>query len=126
MGGLLLSASVILVPSPAMTATPKRAVMTVSAADADFIALREASLRGDTGDAGRLAARLADYPIQSYVEYYRMYPRLVSTPEGEIRGFLNRYDGTAIADRLRNDWLLMLGRARDWRVFDEQIGRAHV
>jgi soluble lytic murein transglycosylase len=48
---------------------------------------------------------------------------LPSTPEGEIRQFLERYDGTAIADRLRNDWLLLLGRARDWRVFDEQYPR---
>ncbi len=121
MGGLVLSASVLLMPMSGPLAATKRAVMMVaSGADADFIALREASLRGDTGDAGRLAARLVDYPISSYVDYYRLYPRLASTPEGEIRGFLSRYDGTAIADRLRNDWLLMLGRARDWRVFDEQ------
>lgn len=119
-GGLLLSASVILLPLSVIAATPKRAIITATGADADFIALREASLRGDTGDAGRLAARLTDYPIQSYVDYYRLYPRLASTPEGEIRSFLSRYDGTAIADRLRNDWLLMLGRSRDWRVFDEQ------
>ncbi len=98
----------------------RRVPLVASSADLDFIALREASLRGDTGESGRLAARLADYPVQSYVEYYRLYPRLPSTPEGEIRAFLNKYDGTAIADRLRNDWLLLLGRAKDWRLFDEQ------
>ena len=119
--GLLLSASIVLVPvSPTLAAAKRAVLVTASGADVDFIALREASLRGDTGDAGRLAARLTDYPIQSYVDYYRLYPRLASTPEGEIRSFLSRYDGSAIADRLRNDWLLMLGRARDWRVFDEQ------
>ena len=101
----------------------RHAVLVASPADADFVALREAALRGDTGEAGRISARLTNYPIQSYIDYYRLYPRLDSAPEGEIRQYLEHYDGTAIADRLRNDWLLWLGRARDWRVFDEQYAR---
>ena len=109
-----------LMPMAHAATAAKRAILVGGGADADFIMLRDASARGDMGDTGRLSARLADYPIQSYVDYYRLYPRLVSTPEGEIRSYLNRYDGTAIADRLRNDWLLILGRARDWRLFDEQ------
>ncbi len=112
--------AMLLIPFAQGASPIKRAMLVVGGADADFIMLRDASARGDMGESGRLAARLTDYPIQSYVEYYRLYPRLVSTPEGEIRNFLNRYDGTAIADRLRNDWLLILGRARDWRLFDEQ------
>lgn len=114
---LLVSAAIALLPAPVLAAKHH---LIVSGADADFIALREAALRGEIAESGRLAARLNDYPVPSYVDYYRLYPRLISTPEGEIRSFLNRYDGSAIADRLRNDWLLMLGRARSWRVFDEQ------
>jgi soluble lytic murein transglycosylase len=30
-------------------------------------------------------------------------------------------EGQAIVDRLRNDWLLELGRKRDWATFDEQL-----
>ncbi len=116
---LCVLAAAACLPQAAQAA--RRAPVVASSADLDFIALREASLRGDTGEAGRLSARLVDYPVPSYVEYYRLYPRLASAPEGEIRAFLNKYDGTAIADRLRNDWLLLLGRARDWRLFDEQF-----
>lgn len=122
-GLMLIATSFTLAPSHAASATHRHAVLTASPADTDFIALREAALRGDTGETGRIAARLTSYPIQSYVEYYRLYPRLPGAPEGEIRQYLDRYDGTAIADRLRNDWLLLLGRARDWRVFDEQYPR---
>jgi len=89
-------------------------------ADEDFIALRQAALRGDMSESGRLAARLAEYPVPSYVEYYRLLPRLIAAPESEIRSFLLRHDSSAIADRLRNDWLLILGRARLWGLFDEQ------
>ncbi len=125
LAGLLVCAgtAVMMPPSPVSAAQNKRAAQPSVSADADFVALREAGLRGDTGEAGRLSARLIDYPIPSYVDYYRLYPRLAAAPEGEIRSFLERYDGTAIADRLRNDWLLLLGRARDWRVFDEQYPR---
>jgi soluble lytic murein transglycosylase len=34
--------------------------------------------------------------------------------------FLQRYQGEAIADRMRNDWLLVLGKKRDWANFDVQ------
>ncbi|NQF07592.1 lytic transglycosylase domain-containing protein, partial [Escherichia coli] len=30
------------------------------------------------------------------------------------------YKGEAIADRLRNDWLLVLGKKRDWATFDAE------
>ena len=105
---------------PSSVAAARRAPVALNSADADFVALREAALRGDMGEAGRISARLSDYPLQSYIEYYRLYPRLASAPEGEVRSFLSKHEGTAIGDRLRNDWLLVIGRARDWRLFDEQ------
>jgi soluble lytic murein transglycosylase len=111
-------ATTMMMPSSADAG--RRAPVALNAADADFIALREAALRGDMGEAGRISARLSDYPLQSYIEYYRLYPRLASAPEGEVRSFLSKHEGTAIGDRLRNDWLLLIGRARDWRLFDEQ------
>jgi len=123
LGAVLCAAVSSIVAVSSLCAANRHAPVVGNTADADFLALREASLRGDTGESGRLAGRLSSYSIQSYVEYYRLYPRLPATPEGEIRQFLDRYDGTAIADRLRNDWLLLLGRAHDWRVFDEQYLR---
>lgn len=121
---LAVACAAMLMPTPPVSAASnKRAPSAATSADGDFIALREAGLRGDTGEAGRLSARLLDYPIPSYVDYYRLYPRLAAATEGEIRSFLERYDGSAIADRLRNDWLLLLGRAHDWRVFDEHYPR---
>jgi hypothetical protein len=37
----------------------------------------------------------------------------------EIQGFLNRYAGTYQEDCLRNDWLLLLGKQRDWNTFSQ-------
>lgn len=92
----------------------------LSGADQTFIALREAARRDRADKAAELADRLRDYPIPSYVEYYRLKPRVKDLPEADIRSFLTRHAGSAIADRLRNDWLLELGRQREWATFDQQ------
>ena len=34
-----------------------------------------------------------------------------------MQDFLARYAGTYQEDRLRNDWLLLLGQRRDWATF---------
>lgn len=87
-----------------------------------FLALRNAARDGDAVTAIDLAARLPDYVMASYVDYYRLKPRIrdLTAPISEIRDFLTRYDGSVIADRLRNDWLLALGKNGDWAIFDEQ------
>lgn len=92
-----------------------------SADDETFMLLREAARQNDSAKALALAARLPDYEVPSYVEYYRLKPRLRTAAPDEVRDFLRRHSGTAIAERLRNDWLVELGRARDWAGFDQQL-----
>jgi soluble lytic murein transglycosylase len=91
------------------------------AADDVFAQLREAARKGDADKAAELAARLPDYPIPSYVDYYRLKPRLRDATAPEVLAFLKRWEGSAIADRMRNDWLLELGRQRDWFNFDREL-----
>jgi soluble lytic murein transglycosylase len=86
-----------------------------------FGQLRDAARKNDADRAAALAQRLPNYAIPSYVDYYRLKPRLRDAPTTEILDFLKRYEGSAIADRLRNDWLLELGRTRDWFNFDREL-----
>lgn len=88
--------------------------------DDSFLLLRDAVRQDDASKADFYAGRLTNYSIPSYVDYYRLKSRLKDVPQSEIRDFFKRYDGQAIVDRLRNDWLLDLGRKRDWATFDEQ------
>lgn len=91
-----------------------------AAADADetFVALRDAARKDNASKAAELASQLKDYDIPSYVDYYRLKPNIGSASSGDINAYLTRYAGSAIADRLRNDWLLELGRQRNWTAFD--------
>lgn len=115
-------AGLLLVASMALALMPARAQQAVWSVNADdtFLALRDAARRDDAVKAAGYAERLRNYAIPSYVDYYRLKPRIRNASVTEIRDFMTRYEGSAIADRLRNDWLLDLGRKRDWDTFDEQ------
>lgn len=94
--------------------------------DDAFVALREAARKNDAARTDAISGTLVDYPISSYVEYFRIKPQMfdasglarIDAPDDQVRAFLQRYKGEAIADRMRNDWLLVLGKKRDWANFD--------
>ena len=75
--------------------------------DDRFMALRDAALHDDADAAQHHAASLSQYEIPSYVDYYLLRTRIIFASATEVNAFLAKYEGTAIADRLRNDWLLV-------------------
>lgn len=93
-----------------------------------FMQLRDAARVNDAPRAAALAAQLSDYDVPSYVQYFQIKPQLfdrsgkaiIDAPDDAVRAFLRLYDGQAIADRMRNDWLLVLGKRHDWRTFDAE------
>ncbi|MFM0288773.1 lytic transglycosylase domain-containing protein [Paraburkholderia megapolitana] len=99
--------------------------------DQIFVQLREAARNNDPARAAQLAAMIPDYPAPSYLEYFQIKPQLfdnqghalVDAPDAPVLSFLQKYDGQAIADRLRNDYLVVLGARHDWRNFDQQYAR---
>ena len=95
----------------------------LSSDDQHFLALRDAASKEDAARAAELAGQLDNYALSSYVDYYRLKAHLRSAGENEITDFLTRYANTAIADRLRNDWLLMLGHQGNWKTFDAQYAQ---
>lgn len=116
---LMLAASAILVQST--TASAKKTADSTLSQDDAFVALREASRNGDADRAAYYADHLGDYAIPSYVDYYRLRAHIQTATAAEVLDFLSRYEGSAIADRMRNDWLLVLGYTGDWKNFDEQL-----
>jgi soluble lytic murein transglycosylase len=125
---MTLSAAALVAGSAACAAPPDD---TISGDDETFIQLREAARRNDAAKAAQLAATIPNYPVPSYLEYFQIKPQLfdstgrarVDAPDAPVLSFLQRYDGQAIADRMRNDYLLVLGARHDWRNFDDQYKR---
>lgn len=115
--GALLAASCL---TPSLAQSTEGAA--VARADEDiFMLLREASRQGDAAKATAYASRLPDHEFAPYVDYYRLKPQLRTASSADVLGFLSRHDGSAIAERMRIDWLYELGRARDWNNFDQQL-----
>ena len=119
---LLLLFGIAALAKPTVAAVPASLAVPIQlgAADNSFLALRDAARNDNPARVNQLAGQLANYEIASYVDYYRLKVRFRAASEAEIREYLQKYHGSAIADRLRNDWLLELGRRGEWSLFDEQ------
>jgi soluble lytic murein transglycosylase len=77
-------------------------------------------------DAKRLSALLPQvrgHVLEPLAAYWEMRVRLDTASESEIRQFLNTYAGSYYEDRLRNDWLLQLGKRRNWATFTAEYPR---
>ena len=73
-------------------------------------------------DKARLAslrdALLAErHALAPWADFWLMQLRLPEARPAEVDDFLARWGDAYVADRLRNDWLLELGRRRDWATF---------
>jgi soluble lytic murein transglycosylase len=74
-------------------------------------------------DRKRLSALLPQvrgYVLEPWAAYWELSARLEDASPAEIQEFLTRFAGSYQEDRLRNEWLLVLGRNRDWVSFNRE------
>jgi soluble lytic murein transglycosylase len=57
------------------------------------------------------------HPLAPWVDYWELGNRISDVRTDEVEAFYQRWSGSYVEDRLRNDWLLELGRRRDWPAF---------
>ncbi|SAL70381.1 lytic transglycosylase catalytic subunit [Caballeronia cordobensis] len=124
-------AAVTLVACSTASAVRPDADLSPGPDDRIFLQLRDAARANDAGKAAALAAQIPNYPAPSYLEYFTIKPQLfdsqgharIDAPDAPVLSFLQRYDGQAIADRMRNDYLVVLGGRHDWKNFEQQYSR---
>ena len=135
--GLALSTSNTYAEKLKKTSLPKSyesksAPAEITDTDRMFIDLREAAKKNDVFRTQQLSSNLANYPFDNYVAYFRIKPQLFDSngaarsdysADAQVVAFLNQYQGTALADRMRNDWLLVLGKRKDWARFDIEYAK---
>ncbi|QIL81898.1 lytic transglycosylase domain-containing protein [Diaphorobacter sp. HDW4A] len=71
-------------------------------------------------DKQKLSALLSGargHVLEPWAAYWELKARLEEATQDEVDAFLQRYAGSYQEDRLRNDWLLLLGQRRDWERF---------
>src|SRR5881394_353359 len=85
--------------------------------DADFLAAREAFLASDAAVLDRIAPRANGHLLEPYVTYWQLRLKLDEATPERVRSFLERNDGTPLADSLRSEWLKTLGKRALWSEF---------
>jgi soluble lytic murein transglycosylase len=77
--------------------------------------------RNDTQRLAALLPQVAGHPLEPLAGYWELSARLQSASHEEIRTFLRRWSGTFYENRLRTDWLIELGRNRNWGTFNQEL-----
>jgi soluble lytic murein transglycosylase len=96
-----------------------RGVQAQTSSDAVVVDAREALRKKDKSRlaSARATAIAAQHPLAAWIDYWELGLRLADAQQDELDSFYARWSGSYVEDRLRNDWLLELGRRRDWRNF---------
>nr|WP_251972040.1 lytic transglycosylase domain-containing protein [Sphaerotilus sp. FB-5] len=114
------------VPMAAPVAAPTTAPSPVLAGlDARVVDAQDAWRRRDRARLveQRDVLAAARHPLAAWADYWELNHRLNEARQEELEAFWARWPGTYVEDRLRNDWLLELGRRRDWAHFAAEFPR---
>lgn len=85
-----------------------------------LLEMQQAFRKKDSKKLSLLLPAARGHALEPWAAYWELRARLDEAQPGEVSAFLQRYAGTYQEDRLRNDWLLLLGQRRDWARFAEQ------
>ena len=94
-----------------------------AARDAVLLDMRDAHRRGDKARLTALLPQARGHALEPWAAYWELKARLEDAGATEVQDFLARYAGSYQEDRLRNDWLLLLGKRRDWAAFRAEYPR---
>jgi len=85
--------------------------------DDTLLEMAQAFRKNDKARLSALLPQARGHVLEPLAAYWELRPRLDTASESEIRNFLSTYAGSYYEDRLRTDWLLQLGKRRDWANF---------
>jgi soluble lytic murein transglycosylase len=92
-----------------------------SEADQFVLGMRDAFRHGDAVKLTALLPQMRGHVLEPLASYWESKTRLETATVAEMRSALARHPGTYWEDRLRNDWLLQLGKQRDWANFSAEL-----
>jgi soluble lytic murein transglycosylase len=85
-----------------------------------LLEMADAFKRNDRKRLSALLPQTRGHLLEPWAAYWELRARLDDASTTEVRQFLSRYAGTYQEDRLRNDWLMLLGNRRDWSTFESE------
>ena len=81
--------------------------------------MQQAFRRNDSARLSALLPQVSGHALEPWAAYWELKARLNTASDDEVRAFEKRWAGTYQEDRLRNDWLLVAGKRRDFATFTQ-------
>ena len=91
--------------------------------DNDFLTARDAFHSGDKTRLVTYSSRLQTHLLAPFVNYYKLRHQLINSDTETIRAFISQNEDSVVSDRLRSEWLKILGKKQQWQLFAEQYPR---
>ncbi len=88
-----------------------------SKGDDVLLEMQQAYRKGDRKRLAVLLPQARGHVLEPWAAYWELRARLPEASTQDVQDFLTRYAGTYQEDRMRNDWLQLLGQRRDWTNF---------
>lgn len=83
--------------------------------DGAFLLARDGFRNGDKVKLDRAVASIGQgYELAPYLEYFQLRMSLEQADSATIKAFLDRYEGSYVAERLRTDWLRQQAKKEQW------------
>ncbi len=88
--------------------------------DAVLLDMAQAFNQNDRKKLTQLLPQARGHVLEPWAAYWELRVRLGDASDVEVKEFLNRYAGSYQEDRMRNDWLLVLGQRQEWTQFERE------
>jgi soluble lytic murein transglycosylase len=111
------SLSTLILACLSALALPHAAIAQNQRGDDAINDMAQAFKRGDKARLTALLPQVRGHVLEAQAAYWELKARLEEASAQDVQDMLARYAGTYHEDRLRNDWLLQLGKRRDWTSF---------
>ncbi len=89
--------------------------------DSAFLTARDAFRAGDLNKLERATSQLGNHELAPYAESYRLRMWIDKGDPADMRDFLQRNEGSYVAEKLRADWIRWLGKRAMWTDVDAEF-----
>lgn len=86
-----------------------------------IVEMQKAFQANNRARLAQLLPQAQGHALEAWAAYWELRARLDTAPAQEIQQFFARFPGTYQEDRLRNDWLQLLGQRREWDTFAQEF-----
>ena len=107
-----LSAVLALAAASAVAAAPK---------DDAILGAHDAYRAGDALKLARHAKGQQEHVLAPWLEYWRVSLRLEDATPADVDAFLTAHENAYVSERLRGEWLKVLGKRADWATFEREL-----